>query len=147
MTEQTTIPGLSRTFHETNAWLNEIADEMEFPGQQVAYHALRGALFALRDRLAVDEALDLAAQLPMLIRGAYFEGYQPAGKPLTYRDRDEFLQRVEEELQPVGGADPEDAARAVFAVLNRHVSGGEVEDVRSMLPEAIRGLWPAPAEP
>jgi uncharacterized protein (DUF2267 family) len=38
--------------------------------------------------------------------------------------------------------DPEQAARAVFAVLTQHVSAGEVEQVRHSLPKAIRELWP-----
>ncbi len=140
------VPALSRSLHETRTWLNDIADEMGFPDRQMAYHALRGVLFALRDLLVVEEALDLAAQLPALVRGIYFEGYKATGKPLTYRDRDEFLERVARELQPAGGANPDTATRAVFAVLNRHVSPGEVEEVRQMLPKAIRQLWPAPEE-
>lgn len=138
------LPGLNRTIHATNNWFSEIADEIGHPDVQVAYHALRGVLFATRDRLTVEEAMDLSAQLPALIRGVYFEGYKPSNKPLTYRDRDTFLQRVNEELQVANGANPEAATRAVFTVLSRHVSAGEVEDVRRMLPEDVRRLWPAP---
>lgn len=140
------VPGLNRTIHATNNWLSEIADEMEHPDAQLAYHALRGVLFATRDRLTVEEAMDLAAQLPALVRGVYFEGYKPSDKPLTYRDRDTFLERVNEELQVTNGENPEAATRAVFAVLNRHISPGEIEDVRRMLPEKIRTLWPEPQD-
>lgn len=140
------VPGLNRTIHATNNWLSEIADEMSIPDAQVAYHALRGVLFATRDRLTVEEAMDLAAQLPALVRGVYFEGYQPSDKPLTYRDRDTFLERVNEELQVTNGQNPEAATRAVFAVLNKHISPGEIEDVRRMLPEKIRTLWPEPQD-
>lgn len=138
------VPGLNRTIHATNNWLSEIADELGPQDAQLAYHALRGVLFATRDRLPVEEAMDLAAQLPALIRGVYFEGYKTSGKPLTYRDRATFLERVNEELQTSNGADPEAAARAVFTVLNNHISPGEIEDVRRTLPEKIRSLWPEP---
>lgn len=139
------VPGLNRTIHATSNWLSDIADELGQPDAQVAYHALRGVLFALRDRLTVEEAMNLAAQLPTLVRGVYFEGYKASGKPLTYRDRATFLQRVNEELQASpSGANPEEATRAVFAVLNQHVSAGEIEDVRRMLPKKIRSLWPEP---
>lgn len=131
------------TVHEMNSWLKEISTEMEHPDRQIAYHALRGVLFALRDRLTVEEAVDLASQMPALVRGVYFEGYKPAGKPLRYRDRDVFLNRVAEELEKAGGANPETAARAVFAVLSQHISGGEIDDVIQMLPEDVRDLWPA----
>lgn len=140
------VPGLNRTVHATNNWLSEISDEVGIPDAQLAHHALRGVLFATRDRLTVDEAMDLSAQLPALIRGIFFEGYKPSNKPLTYRDREVFLERVSEELQTVNGANPEDVTRAVFTVLNRHISPGEVEDVRRMLPKAIRQLWPVPED-
>lgn len=61
------------TVHEMNSWLKEISTEMEHPDRQIAYHALRGVLFALRDRLTVEEAVDLASQMPALVRGVYFE--------------------------------------------------------------------------
>lgn len=72
----------------------------------------------------------------------YFEGYHPADKPLTYQGRDEFLKRVEAELQQGRPADPEVATKAVFTVLGRHVSPGEVDDARQMLPQEIQRLWP-----
>ncbi len=134
-----------RTIHDTNAWLKEISEEMGHPDRQMAYHALRGVLFTLRDRLTVDEAADFASQLPLLIRGVFYEGYKPAGKPEKYRDRDEWLKRVTGELQKTGGENPEKATRAVFAVLNRHLTGGELEDVRRMLPSDVRVFWPEEA--
>ena len=138
----TSLNVIDRSVHVTNTWLSEISEAMDHPDRQVAYHALRGVLFALRDRMIVEEAVQLAAQLPTFIRGVYFEGYKPADKPLTYRNRDEFLERVEAELQQGRPASPEAAAQAVFSVLSRHVSPGEVEDARQMLPESIRSLWP-----
>lgn len=111
----------------------------------MAYHALRGVLFALRDRLTVEEAVQLSAQFPTFVRGIFLEGYQPAGKPLTYRGQDEFLERVEGELQEVHPADAEEATRAVFVVLDRQISSGEVEDVQQMLPDSILSLWPQEA--
>jgi uncharacterized protein (DUF2267 family) len=34
-------------------------------------------------------------------------------------------------------------ARAVFTVLARRVTEGEIEDVKHVLPAEIRSLWPA----
>lgn len=130
-----------KTIHETNTWLGEIAEAMNHPDRQVAYHALRGVLSALRDRLPIEEAHHLAAQLPTLIRGVYFEGYRPANKPIKYK-QEEFIEHVSEQLQPAGGANPEAATRAVFEVLSRHVSEGQERQVRDMLPENLRALWP-----
>lgn len=51
-------------------------------------------LHCLRDRLSVDQAAHLSAQLPLLVRGIYYESYHPAGKPEKVRSRAEFLEHV-----------------------------------------------------
>lgn len=132
---------IDRTVHETNSWLGAISEEMSHPDRQMAYHALRGVLFTLRDRLPVEEALHLAAQLPTLIRGFYFEGYKVAGKPVKH-DREAFLQHVSEELQQAGGANPEKATHAVLGVLARNIDAGEARHLREMLPKDLLALWP-----
>jgi uncharacterized protein (DUF2267 family) len=99
-------------------------------------------LHALRDRLTIEEVAQFAAQLPMLMRGFYYEGWDPSGKPLKQRHKDEFLARIAQELTP-NGLDPEQIARAVFQVLANRISEGEIEDVEHVLPEDIRDLWPA----
>jgi uncharacterized protein (DUF2267 family) len=38
--------------------------------------------------------------------------------------------------------DPERCVRAVFRVLHEHVSRGEIEDVKGILPRDIRAFWP-----
>jgi uncharacterized protein (DUF2267 family) len=100
-------------------------------------------LHALRDRLTVGEAVDLGAQLPMLVRGFYYEGWRPAGKPRKYRDKEHFLEQVRKEA-PVLGDDAERAATAVFALLASEIAGGEPDQVRRLLPPEIRELWALP---
>lgn len=135
---------IDRAIHETNTWLGEISKEMNHPDRQMAYHALRGVLFTLRDRLPVEEAMHLAAQLPVLIRGFYFEGYRVAGKPVKH-DREAFLHHVSQELQQAGGASAEDATHAVLSVLARNIDEGEVRHLREMLPKDLLTLWPQEA--
>jgi uncharacterized protein (DUF2267 family) len=142
----TGLRGFDRTLQETNTWLHEISEEMNHPSRKVAYHALRGVLFALRDRLPVEEVFDLSAQLPMLIRGFYFEGYRLAGKPHKYHKK-EFLELVGRELQGAGGGGAEHATQAVFRVMERHIGEGELADVRHALPKDLRDLWPGDGRP
>lgn len=139
---KTGFRGFDHTVQETNHWLHEIAEEIGNPDRRIAYHALRGVLFALRDRVTVEEVLNLSAQLPLLIRGIYFEGYKVAGKPEKYH-ADEFLARVSRELHKVGPANPEKATQVVLRILDRHVSRGETNDLYYSLPKDIRRLWPA----
>jgi len=133
-----------KAVHKAHVWLNEIAAEMgEGTTDQQAYAALRGVLQALRDRLNTDEAAQLAAQLPVLLRGIYYEGWTPAKTPLKIRHRDEFLELVRRHMGKIDNVDAEAAARAVFAVLKRHVSAGEIDDVLAEMPGEIRELWAA----
>ncbi len=129
------------TLQETNIWLKELMEDLG-PDRQRAYDALRATLHTLRDRLTVEEATDLGAQLPMLVRGIYYEGWNPAKTPEKLRSREEFLSRVNDHLQNVRPMNAEEAARAVFKVLARHVSAGETRQVQAMLPGDIRTLWP-----
>jgi uncharacterized protein (DUF2267 family) len=130
-----------KTLQTTNTWLKEIAEHIG-PDRQRCYHALRAVLFTLRDRLTPDEAADLAAQLPMLIRGIYYDGYRPAGKPERIRSREEFLHRIAEHLEQTRPLGADEAARAVFAVLDHRLDPGERAEMKQNLPADIRTLFP-----
>jgi uncharacterized protein (DUF2267 family) len=130
------------TVHKTNSWLKELMQEMHRDDRRKAYLALRATLHALRDRLTVEEVAQLGAQLPMLIRGFYYEGWDPTRKPVKLRDREEFLSLVEAEFRADDTLNPELIARAVFKVLTNRITAGEIEDVKHVLPAEIRSLWP-----
>jgi uncharacterized protein (DUF2267 family) len=130
------------TLHKTNSWLNDLMQVLGWQDRHKAYMALKATLHALRDRLTVEEVAQLGAQLPMLIRGFYYEGWDPTGKPLRVRHKEEFLARIEQELRGDDHIDPQRVARAVFTVLAKRVSEGEIEDVKHVLPTEIRDLWP-----
>lgn len=135
-----------KTLQTTNCWLKELADDLG-PDRHRCYRALRAVLFALRDRLTPDQAAHLAAQMPLLVRGIFYEGYKPAGKPCRIRTRDEFLQKVGEHLDYMRPINTETAARAVLRLLDRHIARGELEEVKQALPHDIRTLFPAEPEP
>jgi uncharacterized protein (DUF2267 family) len=78
----------------------------------------------------------------MLVRGFYYEGWDPTGKPLKERHKEQFLARIAQEMRDDESTDPERIARAVFAVLANRVSEGEIQDVKHVLPGDIRHLWP-----
>ena len=137
----TGLAAFDETLQKTNIWLKDIEAELG-PDRHRAYQALRAVLHVLRDRLSVDEAAHLAAQLPMLVRGIYYEGYHPAGKPEKFRSADEFLERVGTHFQNVRPIGADDAARAVFRALGRHCDRGEIREIITALPSDIRALWP-----
>jgi uncharacterized protein (DUF2267 family) len=130
------------TLHKTNTWLNDIMQVLGWGDRHKAYLALRATLHALRDRLTVEETAQLAAQLPMLVRGLYYEGWDPTDKPLRERRKEQFLGRIAQEFWSNDGVDPETVARGVFTVLARRITEGEIQDVQQILPAELRHLWP-----
>jgi uncharacterized protein (DUF2267 family) len=135
-----------QTLQKTNIWLKDIMGQVG-PDRQRAYHAMRAVLHTLRDRLTVEEAAHLSAQLPLLIRGIYFEGWHPAHKPTRERAQEDFLEQVEARLQGPEPINPETATRVVLDVLDRHVDPAVADHVKHMLPKAIRELWPVERRP
>ena len=131
----------SNTLQETHLWLKEVLEELGWEDESKAYLALKATLHALRDRLTVDEATHLGARLPMLVRGFYYEGWSPTGKPLKERHKAAFLSQVQECCR-MGELDVEPIVRGVFTVLARHVTAGDIDAVKQMLPPEIRELWP-----
>jgi uncharacterized protein (DUF2267 family) len=131
-----------RTLQQTHEWLHELMRELGWKDEEKARHALRAVLHALRDRLTVAEAVQVGAQFPALIRGYYYEGWRPSDTPLKERRLGEFLQHVKDSFPPGELVDSQEVVEAVFRLLTRRVSAGEVEDIKSVLPRAIRGLWP-----
>jgi uncharacterized protein (DUF2267 family) len=130
-----------RTLQTTNTWLGEIMDSVG-PDRQVAWHLLGAVLRALRDRMPLGLAAHLGAQLPLLVRGAYYDRWRPSEEPADWRSLDEFLAVVSEDMEGVRPVNTKEGAQSVFKVLNHHVDPGQVSNVRQALPEEVRALWP-----
>ncbi len=136
---------LDSSIQKTNDWVNDVAASLHLSDRQRALAVLRSGLHALRDRLPINSSAHLAAQLPVVLRGLYFEGWRPSDVPTKVRDKQDFLALLQNEIQ--SGPDglerpPEDVARATFGAVVRHVSPGEARKVRDSLPAPIRELWP-----
>ena len=129
-----------KTIQTTNIWLNEISAEIG-PDRKVAWKVLSVVLHKLRDRLGVDLAAHLGSQLPLMIRGGYYDQYQPSRQPTACRDLQAFVEEVAEWLSDTRPVDPKLAVHAVFKVLSRHVPQGQLIKVRDALPQEIRSSW------
>ncbi len=131
-----------RAVHKANDWLKDIMMELNWlDDRHRAYLGLRATLHALRDRLMIEEAVQLGAQLPMLVRGFYYDGWTPAGKPLKERRQEEFLAHIQEQFRDED-LDAAAVAPAVFKMLSFRISRGEIEDIKGVLPKEFRDLWP-----
>ena len=140
------LEGLERTVQLTHIWINELDLRLEWNNKPRTYRLLKAVLHALRDSLKVNEAADLGAQLPGLLRGAYYEQWHPAATPIKERSIDQFLNRVNASFKRDPLANPPLAVMAVFQLLSKKISEGEIEDVRRCLPAPIRNAWPDNSE-
>jgi len=136
---------IDTSVQKTNIWLNDLMERLETTDRHKAYMALKLTLHGLRDRLTIEEAAQLGAQFPMIVRGLYYEGWRPGGKQDRASSWETFMKPVYLAVCQDGRWTPEKVVSSVFDVLSRHVTGGEIDDVISQLPRDIRSLWPEQA--
>ena len=138
----TGLETLEHTLQLTHEWINELDLRLGWNNKARAFRLLKSVLHALRDCLIVEEAADFAAQLPMLLRGAYYEQWRPAAVPVKHRKKADFVAHVVASFKPDPLEHPTQAVMAVFELLNKKISTGEVDDIRLALPEDLRTIWP-----
>lgn len=135
-----TISSFTNALQKANKWLEELKEIGEFQSEEQAYIVLRSVLHALRERLLPDEAVQFGAEMPMLIRGFYFEGYD-LSHPKPKRDNESFFNRIAQEMQKVSmKIPPKTAAQAVLILLENKISTGEFNDVVQSLPKKLRKI-------
>jgi uncharacterized protein (DUF2267 family) len=135
---------LDRTVQKTHQWLHDVEKELSWRDERRAYTALRAVLNSLRDRLTLEEVAQFGAQLPMFLRGVYYQRWDPTHTPIRKRDSETFLGEVRAAFERTNEphVDAEKIARGVFKVIAKHISPGETEHVRKMLPRGVREFWP-----
>ena len=130
-----------RTLQQTNIWLDEIMAELG-PDRQIAWRVLGAVLRTVRNRVPLGLAVHLGEQLPILVRGIYYEQWHAPGEIHVSRSLEEFLEPIQKDLTGLRPINVQDATKAVFHVVSRHVDRGQVEKVRNALPGEVRRLWP-----
>ncbi len=138
----TGVTALDHSIQETNVWLKAIDEQLKLDSRQDAYNALRAVLHALRDRLPAAVAVHLGAQLPMLIRGIFYEGWHSGEEPTAERTVAAFAERVQQQLPARFSADAREVSRGVFEVLWEKLDPDEFSKVMEHLPVALRRLEP-----
>lgn len=132
---------IDESVQAANIWINDVDMEMGWTHKQRSYRLLRAMLHALRDHLGVDEAAQLGAQLPTLIRGVYYEGWNPSKTPIIERSRAGLEARVQADFHGDPLEDVAEAIAAVFSVLRAHVSAGEIAHVEQSFTREVRALF------
>jgi uncharacterized protein (DUF2267 family) len=135
----TSADAVERSVHKTNEWLNDIRDELGQDDREEAWRILKADLQVLRDQLTIDEAAQFAAQLPLVLRGAFYEGFDP-GHQAKVRHRDEFLALFAERAGLSDSTDAERALGAATSVLTSRITPGELDDLAAQLPSDLRSV-------
>ena len=126
----------------THEWINEVRERLGWDSSRDALRLLRVTLTQIRDHLGHDEVAQLSAQMPLLIRGMFFEGWRPSHTPVRDRNVTHFINAIEDQVGDVLGWRGAADIAAVFLTLDDKVSEGEIRDVKAGLPRAIREMWP-----
>jgi uncharacterized protein (DUF2267 family) len=126
-----------RTVHTSYEWLDAVAAHIGGERRD-AYHALHAVLGALRDRLPADVAADLSAQMPLLVRGVFFDGHEPANAPVRTAGADDFVAAVRCALAPAPGIDARDAIDAVLEALTTNIDRRVLDEIGPLLPAQFR---------
>ncbi len=139
----TGLDTFDKTIQESNLWLKDVMERLNTTDRHHAYSTLRAVLHTLRDRIGPESAAHLGAQLPMLLRGLFYEGWDPTGKPSKERHEAQFLAHVARELPRAEEAEVEQGVAAVFDVLSKHIDRGAAVKLAGMFPLELRKFWPA----
>lgn len=129
------------TIEKTNKLLKGIEVEMGWEGRRnQTYSALRSVLHALRDRLPTSEALHFSAQLPLLVKGIYFDGWDPGITPIKM-NKTEFLNYIGNQFK----FDVEDGLEAmtqkVLMKVFETIDPGEANKIIDALPKDITTIF------
>lgn len=132
-----------KTVQKSELWIQEMLAELKWMDADGVYHLLRAVLQTLRDQLSVEEVAQLAAQLPLILRGTFYESWSPKMNSPKSFSKEEFFSTVQEKMGPVKipNFDLESGVVVAVKVLMSHVSPGEMKDVMSSLKPNLRAVF------
>jgi uncharacterized protein (DUF2267 family) len=124
----------------TRAFYRTVMETSREIDGDLARRATAAVLHALRDRLTIDEADHVAAQLPAELKTVWGQGEMFGREPVKMHV-EEFLERVMAEVGLPSTREAQWMTLAVFAALKNQISPGEADDVLAQLPTDLKSLW------
>jgi uncharacterized protein (DUF2267 family) len=132
---------LDHTVQLTHEWIDELDKKLGWKDKHRSFRLLRSVLQTLRDCLPLNESADFAAQLPILLRGVYYEQWRPGQTRSHHWTLDSFLQRLHHFFPSDPVEDMADVVSITFDLFSKKISTGEIRDVIACLPREIQQLW------
>lgn len=137
----TGLEQFDKALQSTNIWLGEIMRGLG-SDRHAAWSVLGAVLHTLRDRLTNEQVAHLGSQLPLLIRGLFYEQWHPVNAPAKLRKAEDFLAAVSERLKIKHPIDIRQAVQIVFSVLSNHPRG-EIQKIIKTLSPGLQALTTA----
>ncbi|WP_340105278.1 DUF2267 domain-containing protein [Rhodohalobacter sp. 8-1] len=132
-----------RTVNTSEKWIIEVSEELGTDDYSKALQGFRATIHVLRDRVKVNDATNLGSQLPVLLAGYYYEGWNPAEVPVAHRNKKDFLDAVQLNIQNLSHSlDANECVPAVLSVLSKRISDGQMNKIKSNMPDDLLELWP-----
>lgn len=132
-----------RTVNTSEKWIIEVAEELGVDDYSKALQGFRATIQVLRDRVKVNDATNLGAQFPVLLAGYYYEGWNPAEVPVPHRNKKDFLDAVQKNISNFDHSlDSKECVSAVLSVLSKRISDGQINKIKSNMPDELLELWP-----
>jgi uncharacterized protein (DUF2267 family) len=142
--QEKAVQFLYNTLERSRAGIDELDQDLYLDNEEDLHDCLIAVLQALRDRLPVNEAIRLGAQLPIIIRGYYYEGWRPGFGPEKYRDAKSFIDNVAESVGKERlTQDASYVAKGILKFLEKKMPN-EINDVKSNMPKEIAEWWARP---
>jgi uncharacterized protein (DUF2267 family) len=123
-----------------HGFYRNVAKTAHVEGREAVKRATAAVFHALRDRLTMDEADQVVAQLPRALKEVWGAGEEAEREPIKMR-LDEFCERVMREAGLSSRREARWAVLAVFGALKEQISPGEARDVMAQLPGPLKELW------
>jgi len=128
---------IDKSVPEANEWVMDFMTELQINETSQARRLLRSTLHALRDCLPCPDAEKFGAQLPLVMRENFFQGWSPGSGRLTSGNREEFCRRLRKYSKYQAPVEEERAVRAFCRVLDQRISQHDIEDISAILPDGL----------
>ncbi|MGZ3787847.1 MAG: DUF2267 domain-containing protein [Bacteriovorax sp.] len=137
------VSAFERSLQKSETWISQMQYELKWLNGDSTYHLLRAVLHALRDQLSIDEAAHFSAQLPLLLKGTFYECWNPQKNHSKALSKKEFLEAVMNHLGPVGSIkfELETGVSAALGVIMNHISGGEMNDIVQSSKDSLKAFF------
>lgn len=124
-------------------WVKEIGEEMHIPADK-AVRIIRVVLHATRNHVPLNESFHLLAQLPIVWKGIYVDGWNPAQTFQRLDGWKGYLDTIRSEDKTLAGYDfgnDQQAKKMVLSVwklISAHISKTELTHICNTMPREIK---------